>query len=85
MQHRLLRTPLLALIAVIALAGVSAAGLTAQEATPGPISVMELAPNFTAEIFAAAPSDRAIAVGVEGSGRQGRRADVGASGQAQPR
>src|SRR5215216_1716988 len=59
MRHRLIRTPLFALIAVIALAGLSAAGLTAQEATPGPISVMELAPGFTAEVFAGAPSDRA--------------------------
>jgi uncharacterized cupredoxin-like copper-binding protein/quercetin dioxygenase-like cupin family protein len=34
---------------------------SAQDATPaaGPISVIELAPGFTAEIFAGAPSDRA--------------------------
>ena len=62
MRHRLMRTPLLALIAVVVLSGLFAPGLTAQESTPGaggPISVIELAPGFTAEIFAGAPSDRA--------------------------
>jgi quercetin dioxygenase-like cupin family protein len=62
MQHRSIRAPLLALIAVVVLAGLFAPGLTAQESTPGaggPISVIELAPGFTAEILAAAPSDRA--------------------------
>jgi hypothetical protein len=62
MQHQLLRPRLLALIALFALAGLVAPGLAAQESTPGaggPISVIELAPGFTAEIFAAAPSDRA--------------------------
>ena len=59
MRHRLLRTPLLALIAVIALSGLFAPGLTAQQATPGPASVIDLAPGVTAEVFAAAPSDRA--------------------------
>ena len=59
MQHRLLRPQLLALIALFALAGLVAPGLAAQEATPGPITVIELAPGFTAEIFAGAPSDRA--------------------------
>ena len=62
MQYRLIRAPLLALIAVVVLAGLFAPGLTAQESTlgaGGPISVIELAPGFTAEILAAAPSDRA--------------------------
>jgi len=59
MRHRLLRTPLLALIAVFALTGLYVSGLAAQEATPGPATVMELAPGVTAEVFAAAPSDRA--------------------------
>jgi hypothetical protein len=62
MRHRLIRSPLLALIAVVVLTGLFAPGLAAQESTPdagGPISVIELAPGFTAEIFAAAPSDRA--------------------------
>jgi len=59
MRHRLLRTPLLALIAVFALIGLYAQGLTAQEATPGPISAIELAPGVIAEVFAGAPSDRA--------------------------
>jgi quercetin dioxygenase-like cupin family protein len=36
-----------------------APGLAAQEATPRPITVTELAPGFTVEVFAGAPSDRA--------------------------
>jgi quercetin dioxygenase-like cupin family protein len=59
MHHRLLRPRLLTLIAVFALAGLVAPGLAAQEATPGPITVTELAPGFTVEVFAGAPSDRA--------------------------
>jgi quercetin dioxygenase-like cupin family protein len=62
MRHRLTRTRLLAFIALVALAGLFAPGLAAQESTPGaagPISVIELAPGFTAEIFAGVPSDRA--------------------------
>jgi quercetin dioxygenase-like cupin family protein len=59
MRHRLIRPRLLALIAVFTLAGLVAPGLAAQEATPGPIAVTELAPGFTVEIFAGAPSDRA--------------------------
>jgi quercetin dioxygenase-like cupin family protein len=62
MRHRLTRTRLLALAALVALAGLFAPGLAAQESTPGaagPISVIELAPGFTAEVFAGAPSDRA--------------------------
>jgi len=62
MRHRLLRTPLLALIAVIALAGFFVPGLSAQESTPaagGPITSIELAPGFVAQVFAGAPSDRA--------------------------
>src|SRR4051794_15865874 len=48
MRHRSLRTPLLALIAVIALGGFFAPGLSAQESTPtagGPITSIELAPG----------------------------------------
>jgi quercetin dioxygenase-like cupin family protein len=59
MRHRLIRPRLLALIAFVALAGLTAPGLAAQEATPGPIAVTELAPGFTVEVFAGAPSDRA--------------------------
>jgi quercetin dioxygenase-like cupin family protein len=54
-----MRTRLLALIALVALAGLFAPGLAAQEATPGPIAVTELAPGFAVEVFAGAPSDRA--------------------------
>ena len=50
---------MLALIAVFALSGLVAPGLAAQEATPDPIAVTELAPGFTVEIFAGAASDRA--------------------------
>ncbi len=59
MRHRLMRPRLLVLIALFALAGLVAPGLAAQEATPGPITVTELAPGFTVEVFAGAPSDRA--------------------------
>jgi quercetin dioxygenase-like cupin family protein len=37
----------------------AAGGVAAQEATPGPITAIELAPGVTAEVFAGAPSDRA--------------------------
>jgi quercetin dioxygenase-like cupin family protein len=40
-------------------AGYLAPGMAAQEATPGPITAIELAPGVTAEVFAGAPSDRA--------------------------
>ncbi len=46
-------------IALCTLAIQAATGLAAQEATPGPITVTELAPGFTVEVFAGAPSDRA--------------------------
>ena len=59
MRHRLMRPRFLALIALVALAGLFAPSLAAQEATPGPIAVTELAPGFTVEVFAAAPSARA--------------------------
>ena len=59
MRYRLARTRFLALVALVALAGIFAPGLAAQEATPGPATVMELAPGVTAEVFAAAPSGRA--------------------------
>ena len=54
------------LVSVVVLVALSALGLgttriAAQAASPaaGPISVMELAPGVTAEVFAGAPSDRA--------------------------
>jgi quercetin dioxygenase-like cupin family protein len=59
MRYRLKQTPLLALIALIALAGLVTRGLAAQEVTPGPTTLIELAPGITAEVFAGAPSDRA--------------------------
>lgn len=59
MRLRFLRLPFLAGIAALLLAGPLAPSLAAQEATPGPISVIELAPGVTAEVFAGAPSDRA--------------------------
>ena len=62
MRHRLLQTPLLALMAVIALIGLFAPGLTAQESTPsagGPVASIELNPGFIAQILAGVPSDRA--------------------------
>ena len=59
MRHQLTRTRFFALVALVALAVIFAPSLAAQEATPGPIAAMELAPGVTAEVFAAAPSDRA--------------------------
>src|ERR671917_1872910 len=59
MRHRLTRIRLLALMALVALAGLFAPGLDAQEATPGPITAIELAPGFAVEVFVGAPSDRA--------------------------
>ena len=61
MRYRLLRRPLVTILAVLALIAVLAPGLAAQEATPAApaISVIELAPGVTAEVFAGAPSDRA--------------------------
>lgn len=63
MSHRLPRRPVLGLVALAAL-GVRPVKVAAQEASPaatatGPIKVIELAPGVTAEVFAAAPSDRA--------------------------
>jgi quercetin dioxygenase-like cupin family protein len=54
-----MRSRLLAVFALCTLAILTAPGLAAQEATPGPIAVTELAPGFTVEVFAGAPSDRA--------------------------
>jgi quercetin dioxygenase-like cupin family protein len=59
MHYRPMRSRLLALIAFCTLAVLVAPGLAAQEATPGPIAMTELAPGFTVEVFAGAPSDRA--------------------------
>jgi quercetin dioxygenase-like cupin family protein len=62
MRHRLIRTPLLAFIAVFVLAGLSTPRLSAQESTPavaGPVASIELAPGFIAQVLAGVPSDRA--------------------------
>jgi quercetin dioxygenase-like cupin family protein len=59
MRPRLMRTSFLALVAVLMLFGSLTPRLAAQEATPGPIAPIDLAPGVTAEIYAAAPSDRA--------------------------
>ena len=59
MRHQLTRPRLLTLITLVALAGLVAPGLAAQEATPGPITATELAPGFTVEVFAGVPSARA--------------------------
>jgi quercetin dioxygenase-like cupin family protein len=48
-----------AAVATTELAVASSAAPAASEAPAGPISVIELAPGVTAEIFAGAPSDRA--------------------------
>ncbi|MFN8590481.1 MAG: hypothetical protein U0031_03385 [Thermomicrobiales bacterium] len=53
------RRSIAALVAAIAILTMLAPGISAQDATPAPISVMELAPGVTAEVFAGAPSDRA--------------------------
>jgi hypothetical protein len=54
-----IRRSLLTLVVVLTLAGALGPGLAAQEATPGPITAIELAPGVTAEVFAGAPSVRA--------------------------
>ena len=59
MRFRLLRVPFLALVFALLLASALAPRLAAQEATPGPISAIELAPGVAAEVYAAAPSARA--------------------------
>ncbi len=59
MNLTMLRTALLALGFALTMGGASAPHLRAQEATPGPIALIELAPGVTAEVFAAAPSGRA--------------------------
>jgi quercetin dioxygenase-like cupin family protein len=59
MRPRMLRAMFLALVTVLLLAGALAPRLAAQEATPGAITAIELAPGVTAEVFAGAPSARA--------------------------
>jgi hypothetical protein len=67
MHHRWLRIATTATVATLALAAGSEPLLAAHETAPPastvpptePISVIELAPGVTAEIFAGAPSDRA--------------------------
>jgi quercetin dioxygenase-like cupin family protein len=59
MRQRMLRTSFLALITVLLLGGVLAPRLAAQEATPGAITAIELAPGVIAEVYAGAPSVRA--------------------------
>ena len=59
MRSKVLRIALIALVALVAVAGVVGRSRAAQQATPGPIAVTQLAPGVTAEVFAAAPSHRA--------------------------
>ena len=60
MRRTPIRRSLLAFAGVLMLAGALAPKLAAQEGTPAaPITVIELAPGVTAEVFAGAPSDRA--------------------------
>jgi quercetin dioxygenase-like cupin family protein len=59
MRSKWLRTALIALVVLVAVAGVVGRSRAAQQATPGPIAVTQLAPGVTAEVFAAAPSQRA--------------------------
>lgn len=72
MHHRRLRITTIAVVSTSALLAGSGSRLAAQDTTeppgttspaestaPGPVSVIELAPGFTAEVFAVAPSDRA--------------------------
>ena len=54
-----MRAPLLALVAMFTFMNLLAGGVAAQEATPAPITAIELAPGVTAEVFAAVPSTRA--------------------------
>ena len=63
MRYPLTRISILAIVA-LALAGFLPMNLAAQESTPDAaggqaITVIELAPGVTAEVFAGAPSDRA--------------------------
>jgi quercetin dioxygenase-like cupin family protein len=62
MRHRLLRTSVHAFIVGLFLFSMMVAGrsaVTAQEATPDPITAIELAPGVIAEVFAGIPSERA--------------------------
>lgn len=59
MRPTRLGTSLLALVTVFTFMSLPAGSVAAQEATPGPITAIELAPGVTAEVFAGAPSDRA--------------------------
>jgi quercetin dioxygenase-like cupin family protein len=59
MHLRVTRLPFVALTALLVTAGVAATGVAAQTTSPAPISVMELAPGVTAEVFAGTPSERA--------------------------
>ena len=61
MPRQFVRPLLLALTLVLTLGGALAAPLAAQDASPvtGPISQIELAPGFVAEVLAASPSVRA--------------------------
>jgi quercetin dioxygenase-like cupin family protein len=59
MRSKLLRSTIVVLVALVAVAGFVGRSRAAQQATPGPIAVTQLAPGVTAEVFAAAPSQRA--------------------------
>jgi quercetin dioxygenase-like cupin family protein len=59
MRATMTRTAFFVLVALVAVAGIVGRTRAAQDATPGPIAVTQLAPGVTAEVFAAAPSQRA--------------------------
>lgn len=61
MASRLISRPVFTIVAMLALSGLLAPSLAAQETTPAAssISMIELAPGVTAEVYAGAPSDRA--------------------------
>ena len=60
MLPSLRRIPLLIVVAFLGLASANVPRVAAQDATPTPpITVTELAPGVTAEVFAGTPSDRA--------------------------
>src|SRR3954454_7388993 len=59
MSRQIVRSALAALALVLLLGAVGVSPLAAQEATPAPITSIELAPGFVAQVLAGVPSDRA--------------------------
>ena len=59
MSRPIVRPALAALALVLMFGAVSVSPLAAQEATPAPITSIELAPGFIAQVLAGVPSDRA--------------------------